>query len=308
MKFPVFDLHCDTVNELLSGQSLARNEAHIDLERAGTLAGYAQCFACFTTSRQSDPKRILQKKKEMLFSQLEKNRDRIAVARSARQIEENCKNGKMSAILTLEGTCGFGCDPDALGELYEEGFRMVSLCWNEQNALAGSCKTGGGLTSLGYDFVREAQRLGFVMDVSHISDDAFWDMIKMTKGPIVASHSNSRSVWNHIRNVTDDMFRAIVSTGGVVGINLCPDFVGENADLETVCNHMFHFLQLDPEGTHVSLGGDLDGIESLPKGFEGVEHYPRLADLLLEKGLSPQTVRRIFWENAIGVFASASQS
>ena len=140
-----------------------------------------------------------------------------------------------------------------------------------------------------------------IIDVSHISDRAFWDIMQITCGPVIASHSNSRSVWNVSRNLTDEMFMAICSTGGVTGINLFAEFLGDNPDLNTVCDHILHFLNLDPSGKHIALGGDLDGCDKLPKGFSGVQDYTKLADTLLLRGVQEDTVMDIFWNNAIGV-------
>jgi membrane dipeptidase len=203
----------------------------------------------------------------------------------------------MSAILTLEGTAGIGYDPELLTDLQAIGFRIASLGWNEKNPLTGSNVTGGGLTDQGREFVKEAQRLGILIDVSHISDEGFWDIMKITQAPIVATHSNSRSVCNHSRNLTDDMFRAIVETGGVAGYNGCADFTGENPTVDTICDHIFHFMELDPTGKHIALGGDLDGVSKLPGGFEGVQSWPVLAARLMERGLSEDTVRDIYWNN-----------
>ena len=97
------------------------------------------------------------------------------------------------------------------------------------------------------------------------------------------------------------MFRAICSTGGVAGFNQCAPFVGENPDLDTACDHILHFLELDPDGTHIALGGDLDGCDELPKGFDGVQDYPKLAQQLKNRGLDDGLIRKIFWENALGV-------
>jgi membrane dipeptidase len=124
----------------------------------------------------------------------------------------------------------------------------------------------------------------------------------ITEAPVVATHSNSRKLHDTSRNLTDDMFKAICSTGGVAGINLYPDFLGQSADIDTVCDHVFHFLELDPQGEHISLGGDLDGIDCLPAGFAGVEDYPKVSDRLLARGLSETVVMNIFWNNALGVF------
>ena len=211
----------------------------------------------------------------------------------------------MSAILTLEGTAGFGHDPALLEDLSAIGFRVVSLAWNEQNPLTGSHITGGGLTDLGREFVKEAQRLGMLVDVSHISDEGFWDMMKITEAPIIATHSNSRNLWNNSRNLTDDMFRAICETGGVAGYNACDEFTGENPTVDTICDHIFHFLELDPAGKHIALGGDLDGVTNMPAGFEGVQSWPVLAQRLLERGMDAQMIDDIFWNNGIGVMKRA---
>ena len=273
MNFPVFDFHCDTALALLGDDfnqagNLRKNQLHIDLERASKLGGYAQCFACFTTPMMEkqygvSPVVMFERELATIQREVDKNRDLIAIAYSPAEILEHRKAGKMSAILTLEGTAGFGHDPALLEDLYAIGFRVVSLGWNEKNPLTGSHVTGGGLTDMGREFVREAQRLGFLVDVSHISDEGFWDMMKITEGPILATHSNSRSVFSNSRNLTDDMFRAICETGGVAGYNACDEFTGANPTVDTICDHIFRFLELDPDGKHVALGGDLDGVSKM---------------------------------------------
>lgn len=315
MNFPVFDLHCDTSLALLGEDlkdrgNLRKNQLHIDLERAATLGCYAQCFACFTTPfmqqwNQVAPETVFERELENIMYQIQANGDLIAQAFTAEDVEENRKNGKMSAILTIEGPAGFGFDPAMLELLHKVGFRISSLGWNESNVLTGSHKTGEGLTDLGREYVMEAQRLGILVDVSHISDKGFWDIMEMTNAPVVATHSNSRSVCDVSRNLTDDMFRAICQTGGVAGFNQCAPFVGEKPTLDTVCDHIFHWLELDPEGKHIALGGDLDGCEELPEGFQAVQSYPALAEKLLERGLTKPMVEDIFWNNAVGVMKRA---
>ena len=311
MNIPVFDLHCDTALALLgkdaeSVGSLRENSGHFDLERAGKLTGFAQCFACFTTPEMEkwyhkSPVEMFEREMVAILSQIETNSNRIALAYSATDVRVNQNAGKMSAIMTIEGTAGFGYDPELLPDLHSVGFRITSLGWNEKNPLTGSNKTGGGLTDQGREFVRIAQKLGMVIDVSHISDEGFWDIIKITEKPIVATHSNSRAVCGHSRNLTDDMFKAICQTGGVAGFNQCADFIGVAPDLDTACDHFLHFLELDPEGDHIALGGDLDGCDELPAGFDGVQSYPKLADRLLARGVDERILRKIFWENALEV-------
>ncbi len=315
MNFPVFDFHCDTALALLgkdmNGQgSLRRNDHHIDLERASQLGGYAQCFACFTTPFMEkwagvSPVTVFERELAVIQKEIAANSDLIAQAFSADDVRRNQEKGLMSGILTIEGPAGFGFDAGRLEELYKTGFRVTSLGWNEQNVLTGSHRTGGGLTDQGREFVREAQHLGYLIDVSHISDEGFWDIIKITEGPVIATHSNSRAVWGESRNLTDDMFRAICETGGVAGYNACLEFTGENPTIDHICDHILHFMELDPEGKHISLGGDLDGVDKMPMGFDGVQSWPKVAQRLLERGLTEQNVRNIFWNNALGVMDRA---
>lgn len=315
MNFPVFDFHCDTALALLGEDrnqagSLRSNQLHIDLERASKLGGYAQCFACFTTPLMEDwyhvsPVIMFERELATIQREVDKNQSKIAIAYTPEEIEENQAQGKMSAILTLEGTAGFGYEPALLEDLYAIGFRITSMGWNEKNPLTGSHVTGGGLSDQGREFVKEAQRLGMLIDVSHISDEGFWDVMKVTNAPIIATHSNSRAICPDSRNLTDDMFKAICDSDGIAGYNVCAEFTGENPNVDSICDHIFHFLDLDPSAKHIALGGDLDGITNMPAGFEGVQSWPLLAQRLMERGLDEKTVLDIFWNNGIGVMKRA---
>lgn len=318
MNIPVLDLHCDTALALLGktvneAGSLKKNTLHIDLERASDLEGYCQCFACYTTPMMQErfgisPIVAFERELATIQREVDKNKRRIRFAYSADEVEANREAGKMSAILTIEGPAGFGFDPALLENLHQIGFRISTLGWNESNVLTGSHVTGGGLTDQGREYVKEAQRLGILVDVSHISDEGFWDIVDMTQAPVVATHSNSRAIWGHSRNLTDDMFRAICQTGGVAGINQYASFLGETPTLDTVCDHIFHFLELDTSGTHIALGGDLDGCSGFAQGFTGVESYPALADRLLQRGAGETIVRNIFWNNGLDVLRRAQRN
>ena len=309
MSFPVFDLHCDTACALLGSDrnsvgELRKNQLHIDLERARKLGGYAQCFACYTSPLMEGISPVVMFERELATIQreIDKNKRLISIAYTMEDVRANLEKGKMSAILTMEGPAGIGYDPALLEDLSLIGFRMTTLTWNESNPLAGSHLTGGGLTDQGREFVKEAQRLGMIIDVSHLSDEAFWDIMDVTQAPIVASHSNSRSVHNVSRNLSDDMFLAICATGGVVGVNQYRHFVGEKPTLDTVCDHILHWIELDPQCKHIALGSDLDGCDALCEGFEGIHSYPALARQLLTRGLTEELVHNIFWNNGFEVF------
>lgn len=316
MKLPVFDLHCDTALELIgkdlkSKTRLSQNKGHIDLERAKELGGYCQCFAMFTFPKFREwfgrpVTEVFEAMLSNLLTELDENRDLITLARTPEEIRENLSRGIMSAVLTLEGPAGIDYDPARLEELHSRGFRISTLGWNEKNSLVGSHYTGGGLTDRGREYVRECQRLGILVDVSHISDEGFWDIMDITQAPVIASHSNSRAVYDVSRNLTDEMFRQICATGGTAGMNLYTEFLGEQkVSLDTVCDHILHLMELDPDGTHISLGGDLDGCEALPEGFSGVNGYNALADQLLVRGMDEKTIRNIYWHNTMGVMDRA---
>lgn len=317
MNVPVFDLHCDTALALLGETvneegSLRKNKLHIDLERAKKLDAYCQCFACFTTPMMQDwhhitPTLVFEREIATIQREIDASKRLIGLVYGPEDIEANREKGKMSALLTIEGPAGFGFDPELLEPMYQVGFRISSLGWNEQNVLTGSNVTGGGLTELGRQYVRECQRLGMVVDVSHISDEGFWDIMDITEAPIVATHSNSRALCGHSRNLNDDMFKAIVKTGGVAGINQYAAFLGEHPTMDTICDHVLHFLELDPTGKHIALGGDLDGCEELAEGFAGVQSYPAMADRLVERGVSEEMVLDIFWNNALNVLKAAKR-
>lgn len=316
MNIPIFDLHCDTVTELLGRDfsaaiSLQSNDLHVDLLRMKRYPAYAQCFAFWSTTglplpKGMKPEDVFWREVSILQDQIDKNACLIRQARSGDDVRKNQEEGLISAIFTLEGAAAIGFDPAKLEKLHNLGFRISTLGWNESNCLTGSHISGGGLTKRGREYVKECQRLGILVDVSHISDEAFWQIMDMTDGPIVATHSNSRKICPVSRNLTDEMFRAVCSTGGVAGFNLCADFVGEKPTVDTCCDHIFHLLELDPAGTHIALGGDLDGISEMPDGFRGVQDYPKLAKRLLERGMDETVLRQIFWSNALGVIDKCS--
>ncbi len=316
MNEPVFDLHCDTAlallrEDLTPGSRLRENLLHIDLNRGKTLPGYAQCFAMFTypgfVERFHRPvTEVFGAMVSNFQRELEENRDIIRQVFHPSQLRENREQGIISAILTLEGPAGIAYDPGRLEELYQLGFRISTLGWNEDNALVGSHRTGGGLTARGKEYVRRCQELGILVDVSHVSDRGFWDILDITQAPIVASHSNLRSICGSSRNLTEEMYRALAATSGTAGINLYSEFVKEaDPTLEDVADHILRMLDLVGTDTHISLGGDLDGCEALPRGFSGVEDYPKLSEILEQRGLQRQTIRNIYWNNAVGVMEHA---
>lgn len=299
MKYAVFDAHCDTALELWRrGETWETCTTEVDLKTADFPA-YGQFFAfCPLPLGQGTEAcvEIFTQAYGHFFKLLDRPGAPAALIRDRDAFGKAWKPGKCAAFLSLEGAEGIGCDPGRLEDLYAMGVRMVNLTWNEDNALAGcAVKDGGGLTAQGREFVRKAQRLGILIDVSHLSERAFWDLLDLTEWPVVASHSNSAALCPHRRNLTDAQFRAICDTGGFVGISFYATFLAPSgqADLDAVRCHMEHFLSLEGYG-HVALGGDLDGCNVLPAGFSGLAGYAALADHLEQAGFSEEYIEEIF--------------
>lgn len=300
MKYMVFDSHCDTPFSLWRRkQKIDRTDCHISLQRTERFPGYAQFFAFCSLAGWKGGytcEELLTLPYADFTEQIRTFSDRIALCTNGEQMDQAVGSGRIAAFLSLEGAEGIGCDPGRLEELAQMGIRMVNLTWNEDNSLSGCSRLDGpGLTAKGKEFVRRAQRLGMILDVSHISDRGFWDLLETAEKPVVASHSNSRRLCGHSRNLTDEQFKALCQHGGYAGINLYEAFLSEDghADFETVYRHMDHFLQLSGGG-HVALGGDLDGCDSLPDGFAGVHHYENLASFLEDKGFRQETMEDIY--------------
>lgn len=232
-------------------------------------------------------------------AQAAENADVMALCRTGAEVDAAAAQHKTAALLSIEGADLLDCDMAHLETAASWGVRLLNPVWNNANALCGTCaqEPERGLSARGMEFVARMEELGIHADVSHISDAGFWDVLRRAKRPVTASHSNSREpgLCPHRRNLTDDMFRAIRDTGGVVGINLYADFVGGDS-MEQLIAHIERFLSLDGEKT-VALGGDLDGCEALAAGFSGVQDVAKLYQALEERGYPQTLLEDIFWNN-----------
>ena len=298
---PYFDAHCDTVSRCLAtGEGLRQNGGHIDLTRAKSFARYAQFFALYHDAAEAPSDGMwaqCQRLHDCFVQETEQNRDLICRCRSAKEIDCAVQSGKMAALLSIEGADLLECDIHRVETAADWGVRFLNPVWNRANPLSGTnCEDAErGLSSEGRAFIRELERCGIYADVSHLSDAGFWDLVRLAKKPIVASHSNSRALCPHRRNLTDDMFRAIRDSGGVVGINLYLDFVG-GGTMDALVRHMEHFLSLGGEKT-VCMGGDFDGCDELAGGMQDICGVPALYDALKKRGYDEALLNDIFWNN-----------
>ena len=306
----LFDGHCDTLLGLLGNPksgplpvgSLYENELQVDLKRGLELEAYAQVFALFGFREMGFPD-LFDTLYGRFLSEAEACGEQLRFCRSRSDALNAAKAGKAAAFLSIEGAEVIDCRPEKLEEAAEKGVRGFGVCWNRANEITGTNaqEPDRGLSEKGRDLVRLAMELGLTVDVSHLSDPGFWDVEKLAKGPFIASHSNSRTVHAHPRNLTDDMFRAIRDHGGTVGINLYSLFLGEEkVTVETVLRHIDHFLDLGGEKT-LAIGGDLDGCDRLPDGILGVQDVHLIRDALALRGYEEALLDDIFYNNLLRV-------
>ncbi len=319
MNIPVFDAHCDTIMKVQETKcGLRKNNFHIDLTRGGRFSPYAQVFAVFTRPFEGNltemnysqdwPSGVLTQMGgellDLLISELEENSDILTLCKSAYDVKSAAENGRIAALIAIEGAELLDCDILRLRRAYNKGVRLVNLCWNFDNALCGASHgaKAGGLTEKGAEFVRAMQDMGVAVDLSHASEKTFWDVAEIARRPIIAGHSDSKAICDNPRNLTDDQFRAIVGLHGIVGLNLYPSFLNESgkADIDDIIRHAEHYLELGGEKT-VCLGGDLDGIECMPKGMSGIESYEIIYEAMLKRNYNEDLVRDIFYFNLFNV-------
>lgn len=311
------DLHCDSILEVAEkGVSLRTKGGHLNLERMKQ-AGYTlQTFAMFVhLERYSNPYEQCMAMIKAYDKELEQNRDLIAPVYRYEDILKNQREGRMSALLSIEE--GEVCQGkiEYLRLFYQKGARMMTLTWNFPNTLAwpnqvrgsrfGVAETKKGLTDRGIEFLSEMERLGMIVDVSHLGDAGFAQVMEHTGKPVIASHSNARTVCPHVRNLTDDMIRAIAERGGVIGLNFCGDFTDQSeqnafASIEKLVA-MAGYLKNTGGAECVALGSDFDGIGPEVE-LQGCQDMPLLRDGLKKGGFTSLEIEKICSGNAMRVF------
>ncbi len=291
------DAHCDTASVLLDSKKLLKkNDLHFDLTRVPE--GYTQVFAAFIDpkfhgSAMERAEAIIAK----LKSEIGKKTNKIELCLNNQMRLEALENGNTAAFISLEG-----CEPiekiEDVEKLYNLGVRIAALTWNGKNQLAGGVDSDERLTDFGRKVIAEFCKFGILVDVSHLNEQSFWDVLRVTSWPVIATHSCSKAVFKHKRNLTDEQFSAIASRGGVVGINFYPKFLNgrKKAYIKNIIKHIDHFLALGGEN-HIGLGSDFDGVDCLPQDLTGVEGMAVLKESFKEHGYSDELIDKICYAN-----------
>lgn len=320
-KLRFLDLHCDTITrergtdpsansyDLAEGRvetvSLVDNGFHIDLHRLPEEWDWCQTFALFIPDEYRGQAAIdyFDRCAAAFRRQMEAHEKLIRQVRTPAELETALAEGKRAAILAVEGGAALGGRLEMLERLREEGVRMMTLTWNGVNEIGSGSDSRMGLTSFGRQAVARMEELGMMVDVSHLNDPGFWEVAKMARRPFLATHSDSRAVRDHSRNLTDEQFRVIRDMGGIVGINFCTMFLADvemgrrDVTPEQLMAHILHFLDLGGEDC-VALGSDFDGA-TLPAFLDGAHSLGTLRDVMLAAGLGEDLTDKICFSNAL---------
>ena len=295
----LFDLHCDTLCEALDNKySLTKNSGAIDLDRATEYRPWVQTFAAWLSD---DADAITSRRRcEALLSLANawEEQQFISVIRSAADLVAPCS--RCAALLSVENGGALDADEEYLCKLYRLGVRLITLTWNGDNHWGcGSFGSGGGLTDAGRRALATMERIGIVTDVSHLNEVGFWQVASMATRPFVATHSASAAVYPHCRNLTDDQFRAVRDSGGVVGLCLYPEHLGGD-DFSIIRRHLEHYIELDGAQT-VCFGADFDGMTA-PAKWNGISLMKEMRQYLLDCGWSRELTDAVFYNNARDFF------
>lgn len=322
MKSETFDLHCDTIDALAmrdvppyaslgltQSDNLAANSLQLALERMARVGPWCQCFAIWVpddlTQFPGDALDFYRRARDYFKAEVSAHPGLVAQVRDARDIEGTLASGRVAALLTVENGSPLIHGLGVLDEWADDGVKMVTLTWNGPNPIASGHDTKEGLSHYGREVVRALEDRKIVVDVSHLNDVGFWDLMKVVRRPFAASHSNLRAVCGHRRNLTDEQFRAIRDSGGIVGLNYCTEFVRNGAlsasevSFDDLAAHIERFLDLGGEDA-IALGSDFDGCTT-PAWLASCDDIGSFRRRI-EARFGESVARKLFYENALAFF------
>lgn len=303
----VVDLHCDSLLNFAEGQGTLAGlgvNGHVDLPRLMTGNVRVQFFAAFIQSVYK-PERSLKRALQLIdvfYRELESCCEQVVLGLSYRQIAKELKNNRLVAILAVEGAEALAGDLAVLRMLHRLGVRSFGLTWNQRNEIADGVwerYSGGGLTTFGREVVAEMNRLGMIIDLAHIAEAGFWDVMRLSGAPVMVSHANCYALCPHPRNLRDDQIKALAATGGVMGLTFVPEFLGAgDVSLEQFLDHVDYVAGLVGTGC-VGIGSDFDGTEKTPRGLEDATKYVNITQGLQERGYTGEEIKGIMGGNAL---------
>ncbi|MBO9598895.1 MAG: dipeptidase [Cohnella sp.] len=284
----IFDAHCDVLSKLLDRPELdfvqGQEGLDVTFERMQASGIRFQNFAVYLPERCSgDFKYVLESID--LFHERILSVPRMRFIRAKSDLRRVLDEDRIGALLSLEGVDSLQGNLAYLRILYRLGVRLVGITWNRANWAADGVlePRKGGFTAAGMKLIEECNRLGLIMDVSHLSERGFWELLEASRKPVVASHSNASAVSPRLRNLSDAQIESLIQNGGVMGITFVPPFVSteQPVPIDRILLHIDHVCALGGK-RHIGFGSDFDGIREWIVGLEHAGHYDRLANLLLK--------------------------
>lgn len=311
----ICDCHCDTLTELYKkNASLYDNEQHFDIKRLIEIGGGLQFCAIFVPTYEFRyygglryTLSLLDKYNQEIKKLHAQNIDVLQIL--TKEDALNATKHKAATLLAIEEGGAIDGSLEALRCLYELGLRAMTLTWSNRNDIADGVNetgTGGGLTVFGRQVVKEMNKLGILVDVSHIAPAGFWDVLETSSKPIIATHSNAKALCPHPRNLDDKQILAINENDGLIGITFAGQFLENDyndACIDSVYRHIDHMLNLMGNDDHIGFGSDFDGISHPPRNIQGVQDYKPLIEYLYSKNYSESTVEKITHKNVINLLA-----
>lgn len=320
----LIDMHCDTAMKLLRQPEMDLCNPSLEVNLPALIQAHSmvEFFACFTDfqSYAAPPiqaydygyQNVLDMIQRMNL-ETERYSDQIALASNLTQIRKNDYVNKISAFLTVEEGGILNGKMERLYHLYQQGIRLITLTWNYENSLGFPNSShpetmSRGLKPFGFEVIEEMNRLGIIIDVSHLSDGGFWDVLEHSKKPVVASHSCVRELCNHSRNLSQEMIRAIGNQGGVIGVNFYGGFLHPDgvSTAQRIAQHIRMIADISGIET-AAIGSDLDGgISANPLEIHTISRIDLLYDQLQKAHFSADQIDKIFFENALRVIGETT--
>lgn len=308
--------HCDTLGPVLRGdRSLSdrTNLGHVDIPRLREGGVTAVIFACGLHAlgpRSEQSTRLFLQMADLLHQEVETN-SRLILARSAADIIRAKRDGCVAAILGIEDGEPLDGSLGALRLYHKLGLRNLGLVWGPPNGIgygvSATDPSTSGLTKFGREVIAEANRLGIMIDVAHINEAGFWEVLELSEDPIINSHANARALYDHPRNMDDEQIRGLADKGGAICVNFV--FLSDSeadTSVDTVIDHIDYIVNLvGPD--HVGIGTDFDGLSSPPpRGLEDVTRIYSITQGLTDRGYDRESVEKILGGNLVRIFSKVT--
>lgn len=295
------DFHCDTITELHDHPekgSLLKNSLYVDLEKLKKGGCFIQDFALWVDKKEMPD---VWKRYENLLGTFRREMEAwhrlICPIRCREDLREAEEEGKIGALLSVEGGEAAGGSVEKLERMYKDGVRLMTLTWNYPNEIGFPNGMEGGITKKGREMVEAMENLHMIVDTSHLNDEGTREILMTCHVAPMASHSDARAVTGHRRNLPDDLIRLFGEKGGLIGLNFANHFTGAEdvTTLDSIVRHARHIR--DVGGIDVlALGSDFDGIE-LKLELKDASEMGRLAEALKKGGFKEEEIEKIFWWN-----------